>query len=191
MVGQGARLIRLLSAALCVAAGVASAQPPAWIVDCSCRDGQPHGRYELRTGDGELRVVGAFNHGRRTGSFIFWTASGSRAAHIPYDEDRRNGTLATWYATPARGSEPPRRFESVWRRGERDGMTRAWYPDGHRRSETEYRRGSQVSSIGWTDAGTRLNERAARDAAERDAAVAETHYAELETLVRSHLPHCD
>ena len=191
MAGAVAPLTRLLAAAAWIAAGVATAQAPAWIVDVSCRDGQPHGRYELRTGDGALRVAGAFNHGKRTSSFIFWSATGARIAHIPYDEDRRNGTLAVWYATALPGVEPPRRFESVWRNGARDGTTRSWYRDGRRRSETEYELGRQVASIGWTDAGAKLGERTAREVAERDAAAADAQYAELEALVRTHLPHCD
>jgi hypothetical protein len=190
-VGQGARLTRILATASWIAAGVVCAQPPTWIVEGSCRDGHPHGRYELRTGSGALRVAGAFNHGKRTSSFIFWSARGSRIAHIPYDEDQRNGTLALWYATPVAGVEPPRRFESVWRRGERDGTTRSWYRDGHRRSETEYERGRQVTSVGWTDAGGRLPDTAARDIASRDAVAADAHYAELEALVLAHLPRCD
>ena len=190
MVGQVARLTPFLFA-LSVVSGIASAQQPTWIVDGSCRDGEPHGRYELRSGNGTLRVVGAFNHGKRTGSFIFWTVSGSRAAHIPYDDDLRNGTLATWHETRLVASEPPRRFESMWRHGARDGLTRSWYSDGHRRLETEYARGRQAASIGWTAAGARLSERAAGEIAERDALLADAYYAELEALVRNHLPRCD
>ena len=191
MVGQGAGLTRVVVTALLAAASVAAAQPPAWIVDGGCRDGQPHGNYELRAGTGALRVAGAFNHGKRTGSFIFWTARGSRVAHIPYDDDLRNGTLATWYETRITGAEPPRRFESMWRRGAREGLTRTWYAGGRRRSETEYERGRPVTTAGWTDTGTRLNEPAAREVAERDAIAADAYYMELETLVRDHLPHCD
>ena len=190
MAGQGARLTPFLLA-LVVAANAAGAQPPAWIVDGNCRDGTPHGRYELRTGSGELRVAGAFNHGRRTGSFIFWMASGSRVAHIPYDDDVRNGTLATWYETRRIGAEPPRRFESMWRHGARDGLTRTWYANGRRRSETEYAAGRIVSSVAWADAGVRSSERTAREIAERDAAAADAYYAELEALVQTHLPRCD
>jgi hypothetical protein len=189
MVGEAARLTSLLLAL--VAACAARAEVPDLVVDGGCRDGLPHGRYELRTGNGELRVAGAFNHGRRTGSFIFWLASGSRIAHIPYDDDVRNGTLATWYESRRRGADPPRRFESMWRRGERDGLTRTWYPDGRRRSETEYARGRLVASIGWSDAGSRVDERAARETAERDARAADAYYAELEALVQTHLPRCD
>jgi hypothetical protein len=188
--GQGARLTPFLLA-LVVAANAAGAQPPAWIVDGNCRDGTPHGRYELRTGSGELRVAGAFNHGRRTGSFIFWMASGSRVAHIPYDDDVRNGTLATWYEARAAGAEPARRDESTWRRGVREGLTRTWYRDGHRQTEAEFEHGIVVTSAGWADAGARLSDRAARDAAERAAAAAEQRYVELEALVRTYVPHCD
>ena len=148
MVGSQARLIALLSLALCAVPCAAAA--PGWIVDATCRDGQPNGHYELRNGDGALRVAGAFHSGKRTGSFIFWNDRGARIAHIPYDEGVRNGTLATWYDRKG-PSEPPRRFESAWRRGKRDGLTRTWYADGHHRSETEYARGRLVSSTGWSD----------------------------------------
>ena len=128
MVGSLARLIALLPLLLCAASGVAGAAAPAFIVDATCRDGQPNGHYELRNADGALRVAGAFHYGKRTGSFIFWNDRGARIAHIPYDDGVRNGTLATWYDRKVSG-EPPRRFESAWRRGVRDGLTRTWYAD--------------------------------------------------------------
>ncbi len=190
MVGESARLTRVVLAALCVAARAAGAELPPWTVDGSCRDGQPNGLYELRDPDGRLRVAGAFNHGKRTGSFIFWTETGSRAAHMPYDDDVRNGTLATWYPGES-AREPPRHFESAWRKGTRDGLTRSWYASAQRRSETDYAHGRILASAGWSDTGTRLDDAAARALAESDAADADAYYAELETLVRGHLPHCE
>jgi hypothetical protein len=190
MVGANARLT-LLAAACWIVAGSAAAQSPAYVVDGGCRDGVPHGRYELRSGSGTLRVAGAFNRGKRTGSFIFWDGSGARIAHIPYDDDMRSGTLATWYEARAAGAEPARRDESTWRRGVREGLTRTWYRDGHRQTEAEFEHGIVVTSAGWADAGARLSDRAARDAAERAAAAAEQRYVELEALVRTYVPHCD
>lgn len=190
MVGKSSRL-RPLAFACWLFAGLAVAESPNFVVDGSCRDGLAHGRYELRSADGRLRVAGAFNHGRRTGSFIFWDASGSRVAHIPYDDDVRNGTLATWFQAPGREMEPARRFESTWRHGARDGLTRTWYRDGHRRTEAEFRQGAAIVASAWSDAGTRLPERAARDTVASDAAAADGDYAALEALVRTHLPHCD
>jgi hypothetical protein len=192
MVGEAARLTRTIIgiAAASLASAIVAAPKPAWIVDASCRDGEPQGPYQLRTGDRQLRVAGAFNAGKRTGSFIFWTAKGVRAAHIPYDDDVRNGTVAVWYDGPS-GREPARRFESVWHRGSRDGQTRSWHADGHRRSETEYAGGRYVSSIGWTDAGDRLADAAARDLAAHDARTADAIYAELDALILDHLPRCE
>lgn len=192
MVGEAARLIRalLVIAASLPAAGITAAPSPAWIVDGNCRDGRSQGPYQLRSGDGQLRVAGAFNEGQRTGSFIFWTADGVRAAHVPYDNGVRNGTLAMWYAGPP-GREPPRRFESVWHHGSRDGQTRSWYADGQRRSETDYARGRIVGTIGWSDAGAPLTDAAAREMAQHDAAVADAMYAKLDALVRDHLPRCE
>ena len=51
--------------------------------------------------------------------------------------------------------------------------------------------GRLVRATAWSDAGMRLDESAARRIAERDAATGEAEYAELETLVRTHLPRCD
>ena len=192
MVGEAARLIRAMSfsAASLLAAGVAGAPSPAWIVDGNCRDGQVQGPYQLRGSDGQLRIAGAFNEGRRTGSFIFWTANGVRAAHIPYDNGVRNGTVAIWYEGPP-GREPARRFESVWHHGARDGPTRAWYADGHRRSETEYADGHIVRTIGWTDEGELASDTAARAMAEHDEAAIDAIYAALDALIRDHLPKCE
>lgn len=192
MVGEAARLTRAIVgiAAASITAAIVAAPVPSWLVDANCRDGQAQGPYQLRTGNGQLRVVGAFNEGMRTGSFIFWTANGVRAAHVPYDNNLRNGTVALWYDGPSE-REPARRFESVWHHGSRDGQTRSWYADGHRRSETEYDAGRFVSSLGWTDAGERLTDAAARALAAHDADTAEATYAELDALIRDHLPHCE
>jgi len=190
-VGEAARLIRatLFVAASLYAAGIAGA-PATWIVDGNCRDGRPQGPYQLRSGDGQLRIAGAFNEGKRTGSFIFWTAEGVRAAHVPYDDDLRNGTVAIWYDGPP-GREPPRRFESVWHHGKRDGATRAWYEDGRRRSETDYAGGRIAGTIGWTNTGEPVTDGIAREMAEHDAGVADAIYANLDALIRDHLPHCE
>ena len=190
MVGEAPRLTALLFALIALTGPCATAQPAQWLVDGSCRDGVPHGRYELRNGSGALRVAGAFSYGRRTGSFIFWTPAGARIAHIPYDDDARNGTLATWYET-RRGDEPARRFESAWRRGTRDGLTRTWYPDGRRRVEAEYARGQVARVVAWNDVGELLDESAARVLADEDAAAADAAYEALETLVAQHPPRCE
>jgi len=195
VVGEAARLrlpagAMIPLAAAMLAAGAAAAPMSQWVVDAGCRDGTPQGPYQLRSAGGQLRVAGAFNAGRRTGSFIFWTAEGVRIAHIPYDDGERNGTVATWYAG-APGREPARRLESPWRHGRRDGLTRSWYADGRRRSETEYAAGRIVASAGWSDAGRRLSDAAARELALRDAEAADAQCAELDALVDGHLPRCE
>jgi hypothetical protein len=191
MVGASAGLTARLAALVALFAGTAFAQAPEWRVDGSCRDGRPHGRYELRNAAGALRVAGAFNHGKRTASFIFWTDDGVRIAHIPYDEDARNGTLATWYDARRAGADGARRFESSFRHGVRDGLTRTWYRSGHRRLEAEYDHGRLVRAAAWRDAGTPLDDRAAREVAQRDAAAGDADYARLEALVRQHTPRCE
>jgi hypothetical protein len=189
MVGAHARLITL-GLVLAFSGALAAAPDATLVVDGSCRDGAAQGRYELRTTAGSLRVAGAFNHGSRTGSFIFWNEAGSRIAHVPYDEDERNGTLATWYDASPAGELPPR-DESAWRRGAREGSTRTWYRDGRRRSEAEFAKGTLITATAWSDAGAKLPEHAARELVLRDVAAADARYAQLELLVRGHLPQCD
>ena len=189
MVGPNAQLTTL-GLLLAFSRALAAAPDATFVVDGGCRDGAAQGRYELRTAGGTLRVAGAFNHGSRTGSFIFWNDAGGRIGHVPYDDDVRNGTLATWYDAAAT-SEPLRRDESAWRRGARDGSTRTWYRDGRRRTEAEFAKGTLVAATAWSDAGARLSEPAARDLVLRDVSAADTRYEQLESLIRAHLPQCD
>lgn len=192
MVGDATSVKRAIVgvAAWSLAVAVAAAPTTRWTVDARCRDGRAQGPYQLRDDNGQLRVSGAFNEGTRTGSFIFWRANGARAAHVPYDNGVRNGTLATWYEAPP-GDEPPRHSESTWRHGVREGQARAWYADGHLRSETEYAAGRIGGSIGWNDAGERLPEDAARELAERNARADDAEYAAADGLVRDHPAQCD
>ena len=83
MVGKNAQLTLSVAMFVLGSGAVAAAPAESYVVDGACRDGVAQGRYELRTSSGALRVTGAFNHGRRTGSFIFWEPSGARVAHIP------------------------------------------------------------------------------------------------------------
>lgn len=192
MVGATARLIRAIAGvgAVVLSAGIEAAPAPAWVVDAACREGHPQGRYELRDGDGQLRVAGAFNDGRRAGSFIFWSGAGVRLAHIPFDDDARNGTLALWHDGPA-GREPVRWLESVWHHGVRDGQTRSWFGDGRPRDESEYVEGRLAASRGWTDAGERLTDDVALERARADAATEDAYFSALDQIVRDHLPRCD
>jgi hypothetical protein len=183
-----ARVLAGLAGVLVVAQGLAAADD-VLRASSGCRAGRPQGPYQVRGDNGQLRVAGAFNDGTRTGSFIFWRANGVREAHVPYDNGVRNGTLATWYDGPP-GREPSRHFESAWRHGRRDGETRSWYPDGHRRSVTEYANGRIVASAGWSATGEPLAEAAAHDQALRDERDADAGYARHEALIRDHLPSC-
>ena len=191
MVVRKAALARALTGVALVsfAAQPASGAETSWTLAAGCRDGLAQGPYELRSDGGQLRVAGAFNEGTRTGSFIFWRANGVREAHVPYDGGRRNGTVATWYDGPV-GAEPPRHFESGWRDGQRDGQTRSWYADGRRRSQTEYRAGALVGTVGWTESGAPLSDAAARALAAHDQGAADAAYARLDALIRDHMPRC-
>lgn len=191
MVVGASIVVRVLAgmAGVLFAAQAPAAADEALRASGGCRTGRAHGPYQLRGGDGQLRVAGAFNDGTRTGSFIFWRANGVREAHVPYDNGVRNGTVAAWYDGPP-GREPVPHFESAWRHGRRDGQARSWYPDGHRRSETEYVNGRIVASAGWTASGEPLSDAAAREQAQRDERVADAEYARHDALIRNHMPNC-
>ena len=188
--GARAALARILAAAagamLVASAPAASA---ALSAKGGCRDARAQGPYQLRGESGQLRVAGAFNEGTRTGSFIFWRDDGVREAHVPYDNGLRNGTVATWYDGPA-DREPQPHVESQWRAGVRDGVTRSWYADGHRRSEIDYAHGRMVVSRGWTEAGRRLSDAAARARAEADEQDEDAEYRRRSDLIADHMPAC-
>ena len=187
------RLIRhlcvlgLLAVAL-TAPGEAAAQRLA--VQGACRDGVPHGAWQLTDAKGRPRVLGAFNRGKRTGSFIYWNASGVRIAHLPYEEDARNGTLALWYQTPTRGLDAQQRLEAVYTSGRLNGLVRIWNPDGRVRGEYLYAGGNLVGARAWDARARELPEAQARAQAEKDVAVHEAYQQTLEALVAQHSRDC-
>ena len=196
MVGAASRLSVRGAAALCLALACAAmparAEPPeaGWRVTGQCREGHAQGGYALRSADGRLRVQGAYSQGQRVGSFIFWSTVGVRIAHVPFDADVVSGTVSLWYAQARNGVEAPRKLEAAYRAGERNGLTRSWYPNGRLRAEYEYADGTLRAARAWSDAGVAYDEPRARSMAERDRA-AEVEY--LDTLlatVRRHQPDC-
>jgi antitoxin component YwqK of YwqJK toxin-antitoxin module len=178
-----------LVAAVLLAANDARAQK--FAVQGACRDGAPHGAWQLTDSGGRLRVLGAFNRGKRTGSFIYWNASGVRIAHMPYEEDARNGTLALWYQTPTKGLDAPQRLEAAYSAGHLNGVVRIWNPDGRVRGEYVYAGGRLVGATAWDARGHELSESQAREQAERDVAAHEAYNVTLETLVARHPPACN
>ena len=181
---------RALGVIAALAAGAAAAAPNL-IVQGSCRDGLAHGAWQLEAADGKLRALGAFNRGKRTGSFIFWNASGVRIAHLPYEEDEKNGTLALWYQTAKQGRDAQQRVEAVYSHGQLNGFMRIWHPDGRVRGEYAYAAGQLALARGWDPRGRELAEAQAKKQAEQDVAVHEAYYRSLETMVAQHLPDCD
>jgi antitoxin component YwqK of YwqJK toxin-antitoxin module len=188
-VGKAARLIAA-AAFFCLAAH-AQAATEQFTVQGNCRDGLVHGPYELRDAQGQLRVLGAFNRGKRTGSFLFWTSSGVRVAHLPFDEGQLNGTVSLWYATPARDGEAPHKLEAGYKAGVANGTTRSWYQSGRSRGEFEFRDGELALARAWDAKGKTLSDERARAIAREDAASDDSYFASLRTLVDSHLPRCD
>lgn len=157
----------------------------------NCRDGLPHGGWQLEARDGTLRALGAFNRGKRTGSFIFWNAAGVRIAHMPYEEDAKNGTLALWYQTASKGRDAQQRLEAVYSHGQLNGFVRIWHPDGRIRGEYAFAAGQLALARAWDARGRELAEPQARRQAENDIAVHDTYYQSLESLVSRHQPDCD
>ena len=168
----------------------ASASAQDFRVEGSCRDGYPHGLYELRDGKGAVRAVGAFNRGKRTGSFLFWTAGGAREAQLPFDEDLLSGTVAMWWPAAPRAEARPR-IEASYSRGKRAGTLRTWYASGKPKVELQFEAGELRAARASTEGGGRLAEAAARALAERETADADARIASLMALIDANLPHCE
>jgi len=192
MVGAPTGLMRLAAAcALAASAPSATAAPAAYVVTGSCRDGRPHGAYELRMQNGQLRVAGAFNQGRRIGSFLFWSSSGLRVALLPFDDDALNGTVALWYSSGSGKSDPRPKLEAAYASGLPDGSARSWYSDGRPRTEFRYVHGVLADAKAWSARGASLAEAEARGMADRDRAADEQFYNTLEAIVRDNPPTCE
>ncbi len=187
--GAGGRSRFVVLATACVAAFAAHAQD--FSVRGGCRDGVPHGIYELSTTDGQVRAIGAFNLGRRTSSFLFWTSGGVRVAQIPYDEGAISGTVAFWYANAPKGGDATWKLQASFAKGALDGPKRSWFPDGRLRGDYLYERGALVAAKGWTASGVSLPEAAARAQAAKDLVDDARAYAALDAIVDAHLPHCE
>ena len=186
MVGRAA--LTLFASLLASWAAAAGAQT--YVVRVACRDGLPTGAYELRNPDGHLRVAGAFEHGRRNGSFFFWTSAGARIAQLPFDQDVMNGTAALWYAKPDASGDGPRKLVAEYRAGRLNGTKRTWYPNGRPRTEVEYANGEIQSAVAWGESGKQWSARASRELALRDAGSDAAHIASLEEIVRSNRGAC-
>jgi antitoxin component YwqK of YwqJK toxin-antitoxin module len=182
-------MMRRLVAALALAAGSASAQP--YVVEGSCRDGQPHGNYELRDASGAVRVVGAFNRGKRTGSFLFWSSTGARIAQLPFEDDVLAGTLALWWPPAAKAAEPRQKLEASYAHGKLSGVKRSWHANGRLRAEFRYEQGALTAAQAANEAGRPLSDADARALAARDLASDEALFASLLGIVTQHLPRCD
>ena len=185
----GPRQALALGALIAAAAAPVFAQP--FIVVGACRSGQPNGAYELRMEDGQLRVAGAFAHGRKTGTFIFWSEKGARIAVMPYDEDARSGTLALWHVSPDARVEGARRLEAPYVGDRLHGLVRSWYMNGAPRAEDRYEHGELVEARAWTEAGSQMTEAEARSLAASDAEADQRFCDELLAIVQDNMPRCE
>ena len=182
---------QIVGAGVLVASIGAQAAAPELVVSVGCRDGAPNGAYELRQPDGRLRILGAFARGRRTGTFLFWSANGDRTAVIPYDDDAKVGTVALWYPPSIPLTEPRRKLEAPFAAGIRHGLTRSWHANGRPRAEYLYEHGKLVTARAWSEQGASLAEVDARRAAERDLAADGEYVASLERTIAENGPRCD
>ena len=184
-------LAAALTSTLATAAPAKPAAPEAYVVTGSCRDGRPHGAYELRMANGQLRVAGAFNQGKRIGSFLFWSSSGARLALLPFDDDVLSGTVALWYLPANAKAEGRPKLEAAYANGVLAGATRSWYPDGRPRAEFRYDHGVLAEARAWGARGAPVPDADARAMAAKDRAADERYYNALETVVRDNPPTCD
>ena len=192
MVEDARRLIGAIALAAAALAGASTARAADGLeASGRCRDGLPHGAYQLRGADGSLRASGAFNRGKRTSSFIFWSSRGVRVAHLPFDDGVVSGTVSLWYAEAARGREPQRKLEAAYAAGRPDGESRSWHANGKPRAVFVYLGGTLVDAKAWTASGAALAPEAARALAARDAEADERYYRSLEAIVDAHPPRCD
>jgi antitoxin component YwqK of YwqJK toxin-antitoxin module len=183
------QVIRRWAGALALAfAGACAAQP--YSAEGHCREGLPHGNYELRDAGGTLRAIGAFNRGKRTGSFIFWSSEGVRIAHLPFDDDALSGTLATWY-TGKSANEPQRKVEAAYSHGKLNGSKRSWYPNGRARAVYRYDKGELREASATDPDGKPLGAAEARSLAQRDAAADSAFIASLLAIVAANPPRCE
>jgi antitoxin component YwqK of YwqJK toxin-antitoxin module len=189
MVVEKAGLIASTALALMLTPQAAVAQH--FDVVGTCRAGVPNGAYELRMRDGRLRVAGAFAHGRKTGTFIFWSSRGGRIAVIPYEDDARTGTVALWYLSAGSNRELGRKLEAPYNGNQLHGLKRSWHPDGARRAEFRYEQGVLTEAQAWSTSGRPLSPAEARALATRDASTDERYYQTLEQIVRDNEPHCE
>lgn len=181
----------IAAAAILLATASAAAAAPDLVASGACREGAPNGAYDLRMPDGRLRILGAFAKGKRTGTFLFWSSTGSRIAVVPYDDDAKVGTVAVWYATPGRDGEPRRKLEARYAGGARHGVTRSWHPNGRQRTEYLYEHGKLSTARAWSEQGAPLPEAGARLAAGRDLAQDTEYFASLERMIADNGPRCD
>jgi len=186
MVGHTRALIVGVVATLAIFSAVAQDLQ----VRAACRDGAAHGAYELRDANGQIRVAGAFNRGKRTGSFIFWNSDGVRIAHVPYDEDRVSGTLSLWFLQSGARGDPVPKLQAAFAAGQRNGISRSWYPTGQPRAIYRYERDELADAHAWNSSGAPLSESEARELALRDRKEDEKYYASLDAIVAAHLPVC-
>ena len=156
----------------------------------ACRDGVPNGAYELRSADGRMRVLGAFAQGRRTGTFLFWAATGDRIAVIPYEDDAKTGTVALWHAPASRQGEPRRKLESAYSAGVRNGTTRSWLANGKPRAEYRYERGELAAAQAWSESGELAARAGGAPPGRADRATDAALYAAFERTIAEHLPLC-
>ena len=155
VVGRAARLISALAGSRrCSRRRRRGRATAAWIVDGSCRDGLPHGRYELRDASGSC----ASSARSTTASAPARSSSGRRTARASRTMSvrrrsrcQRHGRALVPEAAPARAAARAR--GRLCARGERRRPTRSWYPGRPPARGISSTRAAR-SERGWSDPGT-------------------------------------
>jgi antitoxin component YwqK of YwqJK toxin-antitoxin module len=184
-------LLALLGGIFC---GPAPAPAPQYEVKGACKDGQPDGPYELRLASGgPLQATGPFEAGARSGLFTFYDSDGRKIAEVPYRLDQIDGMVKLWYpaATPGTAEQGPRKLESLFAAGVRDGLTTAWYADGARRAELVYMNGVPRRAQYWSPAGENVIGPEGAKRAEEGEKVDLDLLIALDKLPREHPIRCD
>jgi len=115
-------------------------------------NGQRHGlaRFWDRSGEGILREVQGYQHGRRHGPFKRFTPWGQSLDMGTYREGHLEGFYVRWYPTGALAQR------GYWWKGQRQGRWTRWYDNGELRADGHYLNNRRSGEwIFWFEHGQR------------------------------------
>jgi antitoxin component YwqK of YwqJK toxin-antitoxin module len=129
------------------------------VFDMSNTDLKQHGKY-LVCGDkpaqglvneyyprGEIRRRSRYKNGLLHGITSTWYPNGAKESERLYERGEKEGLHAGWWPNGNR------QFEYQFQDGSYHGTFKEWYESGKPLHVFEYRRGEEVSAIGWRENG--------------------------------------